>query len=414
MSVLYIFGLKVMYFLIAFASIFNSKAKFWIKGRKNLLIRLRSDIKNEDKIAWFHCASLGEFEQGRPVIEAFREKYTDYKILLTFYSPSGYETRKNYEKADYVYYLPIDTPKNAKQFLNIVNPEMVFFIKYEFWFNFLKEIHSRGIPLYLVSGIFRENQRFFKKRSGNYRKMLDFFTYFFVQNDYSKNLLNSININNVSVTGDTRFDRVMDIAKQAKDLELAEKFKSKNLTLIAGSTWKPDEEILVKYINESSNKIKLIIAPHEIHKENIIRLQSYFSDNFNVLKYSDANASNIEKADILIIDSIGLLSSLYKYGDIAYIGGGFGKGIHNTLEAATFSLPVIFGPNYLKFQEAVEQIKQGSAFSINTFLECKDILDKLIENPEKIKELGNSSANYVSANCGATSKIVNFISSHKE
>ncbi len=410
MSVIYVIGIKFMSALIAVAALFNSKARFWIQGRKKIFHRLKVDIKPSDKIAWFHCASLGEFEQGRPVIEMYKQKYPDYKILLTFYSPSGYEIRKNYKHADYIYYLPIDTPKNARRFLEIAHPEVVFFIKYEFWFFFLQEIYKRNIPLYLVSGIFRPEQRFFKSIAGSSRKMLRFFTHFFVQNEESKQLLNSINLKNVTITGDTRFDRVYEITQKVKQLDLVEKFIQQNkLTLIAGSTWKPDEEIIIEYFNKTDYALKLIIAPHEIHKENISRLENSFKESLKIQKYSEATEKNIEEADVLIVDSIGLLSSLYNYGNVAYIGGGFGKGIHNTLEAATFGLPVIFGPNYLKFQEAIDLINLGSAFSIRTFAEFKEILDNLLNAENEIKRVGEHSSEYVRQKCGATEKILNQI-----
>lgn len=410
MSVLYVIGIKFMSVLIAVAALFNSKARLWIRGRKKIFHRLKADIKPSDKIAWFHCASLGEFEQGRPVIERYKQKYPDYKILLTFYSPSGYEIRKNYKHADYIYYLPIDTPKNANKFLEIAHPEVVFFIKYEFWFYFLQEIYKRNIPLYLVSGIFRPEQRFFKSIAGSSRKMLRFFTHFFVQNDESKQLLNSINLKNVTVTGDTRFDRVYEIAQKVRHLDLVEKFIQQNkLTLIAGSTWKPDEEIIIEYFNKTDYALKLIIAPHEIHKENVSRLENSFKESLKIKKYSEATEKNIEEADVLIIDNIGLLSSLYKYGNVAYIGGGFGKGIHNTLEAATFGLPVMFGPNYLKFQEAIDLIKLGSAFSIKTFADFKDIMDNMLDAENENKRIGELSSEYVRKKCGATDKILNQI-----
>lgn len=409
MSLIYTLGIRIIYILIAIASIFNSKARFWIKGRKNLFKRLKAEINNNEKLAWFHCASLGEFEQGRPVIEKFKSRFPHYKILLTFYSPSGYEIRKNYEKADYIYYLPIDTPGNAKQFLEITNPNIVFFIKYEFWYHFLKEINQRDIKLYLVSGIFRPEQRFFKKHARKYREMLHFFTHLFVQNQESKELLNSINFNNVTIAGDTRFDRVYEITQNAKKLNLLEKFKQDKLTLIAGSTWKPDEEIIVEYVNQTQYELKLIIAPHEIHKDNINRLQNAFKQELKVLKYSEANEENIANADVLIIDSIGLLSSLYNYGNVAYIGGGFGKGIHNTLEAATFGLPILFGPNYLKFQEAIELVRMGSAFSVSNYDQLKEKLNFLFYATENISKLGKLSADYVKQNYGATQKILSSI-----
>ncbi len=406
MTIFYLLGIRVFSIIVSIASFFNPKAKLWIKGRKNIFKKLNSEIKSNDNIAWFHCASLGEFEQGRPVIEAFKEKYEGYKILLTFYSPSGYEIRKDYPQADYVYYLPIDTPRNAKRFLEIVNPKVVFFIKYEFWYYFLREIKSRKIPLYLVSGIFRKNQRFFKSIGTKSRKMLKFFTHFFVQNEESKNLLNSIDIENVTITGDTRFDRVYTITQQSKDLPSIEEFAKDNLVLIAGSTWKPDEEILIRYFNETANHVKLIIAPHEIHDENIKRIIKSISNQKSIIKESEANINNVKNADVLIMDSIGLLSSAYKYGNIAYIGGGFGRGIHNTLEAATFGLPILFGPNYKKFKEAVDLINMKGAFSISNYDELKEKLDGLLNSEENIKRSGDISSKYVISNRGATDQIL--------
>ena len=347
MTILYLVGIRIFHLLVIIVSPFNSKAKLWLKGRKRIFRSLKKGVKQDDKILWFHCASLGEFEQGRPVIELFKKEYPNHKILLTFYSPSGYEIRKNYEYADCVYYLPLDTPVNAKLFLDIVKPEAVFFVKYEFWYFFLREIGKRNIPLYLVSGIFRKNQRFFKSYGIKSKKMLRWFTHFFVQNEESKQLLNSINLKNVSVTGDTRFDRVYKIAQQSKYLPLIKKFAEKSPVIVAGSTWRPDEELIIEYFNYTKNPFKIIIAPHEIHKENILRIIDSIKSDKKVLRYSEAQEDNIENADILIIDSIGILSSVYKYGTIAYIGGGFGKGIHNILEAATFGLPIVFGPNYL-------------------------------------------------------------------
>jgi len=409
MTIFYLFGIWIFNVLVSIVSLFNPKASLWIKGRKNLFKNLEHRINPLDKIAWFHCASLGEFEQGRPVIEAFKEKYSEYKILLTFYSPSGYEVRKNYEKADYVFYLPIDTPKNAKRFLSIVNPQVVFFIKYEFWYFFLREIKNRNIPLYLVSGIFRENQLFFKKFGAKCKKMLSWFTHFFVQNEESKELLQSINIDNVTVTGDTRFDRVYAITQQSKDLPLIKKFTENSLVLVAGSTWKPDEDILLKYYNETKIPFKLIIAPHEIYNENIKRIIKTISEQKVVIRNSEATEENIKKADVIIIDSIGLLSSVYKYGNVAYIGGGFGKGIHNILEAATFGLPIIFGSNYNKFKEAVDLIKLGGSASISNYEEIRYTLDSLLENKDNISLMGKISSEFVNKNKGATTEILNFV-----
>lgn len=409
MAGFYHLGIHIYYFIILCASFFNSKARLWITGRKNLFKKIASRLNPDEKIVWFHCASLGEFEQGRPLIEAFRYKFSDYKILLTFYSPSGFEIRKNYQHADYVFYLPLDTSGNANKFLDLVNPDIVFFIKYEFWYFFLIEINRRKIPLYLVSGIFRKDQRFFKPYAKRSIKMLGCFQHFFVQNQQSKQLLKSINLNNVTVTGDTRFDRVFAIASQSKNLPLIEQFKNNTNLLVAGSTWKPDEEIIASYFKQSTNKFKLIIAPHEVHTENIKRLFKLFNSETRVLKYSNAKIGNVENADVLIIDSIGHLSSLYKYGDIAYIGGGFGKGIHNILEAATFGLPIIFGPNYQKFQEAVDLISNGGALSINNFDDFSQVSNRMLTDKDFITEKGKQAQSYVEQKRGATEKIINWV-----
>ncbi|HSH53145.1 MAG TPA: glycosyltransferase N-terminal domain-containing protein [Bacteroidales bacterium] len=409
MAGLYLLGIKLFYILVYFASLFNRKAKLWIKGRKQLFKKIASQVVPENKIAWFHCASLGEFEQGRPLIETFKKKYPDYKILITFYSPSGFEIRKNYQHADYIFYLPLDTPKNAKKFLNLVKPDIIFFIKYEFWYFFLKEIYKRKIPLYLVSGIFRKEQRFFKSINQSSRKMLGYFTHFFVQNEQSKKLLHSIDIKNVTITGDTRFDRVHTIAEQAKKLPLIETFKEKSVVFVAGSTWKPDEEIIISYYNLYPTRFKLIIAPHEVHAQNIERILKLFNSDRNVIKYSEANIENIDKADVLIIDCIGLLSSLYKYGDIAYIGGGFGKGIHNILEAATFGMPVVFGPNHEKFQEAVDLINQEGAFVVRNYNDFEQTMNLLLNNKTILQEKGKVASKFIEQKTGATQKILTSI-----
>jgi len=409
MSLVYLLGIKIFYFLVLIASLFNKKAQLWIEGRKNWKINLKSKLGENEKIVWFHCASLGEFEQGRPVIEVFKDKYPEYKILISFFSPSGYEIRKNYEKADYIIYLPLDTPGNAKYLMDIVNPQMVFFVKYEFWYFFIREIGKRKIPLYLVSGIFRENQRFFRRYGINSRKMLSYFTHFFVQNQVSKSLLNQIGLNNVSITGDTRFDRVYSIATNSKDLPLIEKFGNNNLVLVAGSTWPPDEDLLIQYMNNNKGRLKLIIAPHEIHTQHVESIERKINPDIKTLRYSEANESNVEATDILIIDAIGFLSSIYKYGHMAYIGGGFGKGIHNTLEAATFGLPVLFGPNYGKFQEAIDLVELGGAKVIDKLQTLEQILNQLLENTSKTGNIGIIAKQYVEDKRGATQGIIDHI-----
>lgn len=414
MLFLYRISLAFYYFIIIALSPFNKKAKLWLNGRKNIFKKIETAVTKNNKLAWFHCASLGEFEQGRPLIEAYRQKFPEHSIMLTFFSPSGYEIRKNYDKADFIFYLPIDSPRNAKRFLDLTKPDIVFFVKYEFWHYYINEIGKRKIPLYLVSGIFRENQRFFKWYGGTFRKMLNKFNCFFLQNRDSQDLLNSIGINNSIITGDTRFDRVFTIAQQAKTLPLIEKFKNQQKVLVLGSSWQPDEELIINYFNDTPHKLKLIVAPHEVSKENVNRISKNISNDKNIIKYSEATEKNIENADVLIIDSIGLLSSLYRYGDIAYIGGGFGKGIHNILEAATFGLPVIFGPEHQKFKEAKDLISAGGANSICNFKELKLTLDQYLSDSQRIEAAGKITLEYISKNRGATEKILEYISKYSQ
>jgi len=395
---------------IHIASLFNSKAKLWVSGRNNIFHKLKSDLLlSGSNPIWFHCASLGEFEQGRPLIEKIKKVNKDQKIILTFFSPSGYEIRKKYPEADHIYYLPLDTPSNAKRFLEIVNPKAAIFIKYEFWFNYLNELKKRNIPTYLVSGIFRKDHYFFKFYGYWFRKQLNSFTYFFLQNENSEKLLNSIGYKNCLVTGDTRFDRVSGIAKNVRSFPLISQFKQHHSLLIAGSTWPHDEKIISEwYANTAfqTQRFKIIIAPHEISEGRISSIQSNFKGK--ILKFSQANEQNINDADILIIDNIGMLSSLYQYGTIAFIGGGFGKGIHNILEAATFALPVIFGPNYHKFTEAKELIHFGGAFSISDVHEFEKTMI-LLNDEEVIRTASHISKNYVESRVGATDKIVEVI-----
>ncbi|MDX9696274.1 MAG: glycosyltransferase N-terminal domain-containing protein [Bacteroidales bacterium] len=412
MVFIYRIGLVFYSIVVSIFSLFNEKAKLWLVGRKKIFARIESSLVKKEKLAWFHCASLGEFEQGRPLIEAYKSNYPNHTILLTFFSPSGYEIRKNYDKADYIFYLPLDSPKNAKRFLNITKPDIVFFIKYEFWHFYIDEIGKRKIPLFLVSGIFRKDQRFFKWYGSSFRKMLKNFTCFFLQNESSQSLLKNIGFNNSIITGDTRFDRVFTIAQTTKDLPLIEKFKEQHPVLILGSSWQPDEELVLRYINETNHRLKLIIAPHEVSPENINRIFKGLTPDKTIIKYSEANDATISNTDVLLIDSIGLLSSLYKYGNIAYIGGGFGKGIHNILEAATFGLPVIFGPNHEKFKEATDLLLLGGAKSVSNYLELKVLLDDNFSNPQQMQSNGRISSDYILKNKGATKKISEYISNY--
>ncbi len=407
MRFLYNLSIYLYIFYIRVGSLFNAKAKLMLLGRKNIFQDLESQISNlkSQNLVWFHCASLGEFEQGRPLMEKLKLKYPDVKILLTFFSPSGYEIRKNYAGADYIFYLPMDTPSNAKKFVEIVSPQKVFFVKYEFWFNYLFELKSKNIPTYLVSGIFREKHYFFKGTGGWFRKQLKSFTHFFLQDEKSMELLNSIGYTNSTLVGDTRFDRVFEVAKNVKQINLLEQFVEEKKVLILGSSWMEDEKIVQSSKFES---LKLIIAPHEIDEKHLCSIEEVFkinSQQSTILRYSKATPTNVRDAQVLIIDNIGMLSSIYQYGSIAFIGGGFGKGIHNILEAATFGLPVIFGPNYEKFAEAKELIKLGGAFSISKQDEFEKTM-LLLSDEQVLKTASQISRMYVQGRVGATEKIL--------
>lgn len=404
MTFLYQVGIFLYSVFIRFSSLFNDKARFFVHGRKNWKQNLSRKIVPGAKYIWFHCASLGEFEQGRPVIEELKQQFPEYKIVLTFFSPSGYEIRKNYPLADVVTYLPLDTKRNAAAFLDIVNPEKVFFVKYEFWYFYISELKSRNIPLYIISAIFRENQQFFKETPVGkwYRKMLFKVDHFFIQNEKSGELLKTTGISNFTVSGDTRFDRVAAIANSTKEIPLVEKFKGNSLLIIAGSTWKPDEELLAGFINQSS--LKFIIAAHEVSEGNMNRIQQLLKKP--TILFSKATETEIDRYQVLIIDSVGLLSSLYRHGNIAYIGGGFGVGIHNILEAATFGLPVIFGPNYKKFKEAVDLTSGGGAISVSNFEELSQALNSLINDEHLREKASEICRNYVAKNVGSTNIII--------
>lgn len=401
-------------FIVALISPFHRKARLmrWGQWKTNRI--LREKIDRNAKYIWFHASSLGEFEQGRPMMEKIKQEHPDYKILLTFFSPSGYEVRKNYNGADVICYLPFDTPFRVKKFLRLANPVMAVFIKYEFWGNYLHELKKRGIPVYIISAIFRPDQLFFQWFGVPYRKMLYNFTHLFVQDERSKELLAEFNIRNVTVCGDTRFDRVLDICRQARELPNVERFvkneKGEQVqTLIAGSSWPQDEDIFIPYFNKHP-ELKLIIAPHEIHQEHLTYIESLLKRPS--VRLSEVLQDNhlLEGKDCLIVDSFGMLSSIYRYGTIAYIGGGFGAGIHNTLEAAVYGIPVLFGPRYQKFKEARDLIKVGGGFSISSKEEFTDKMDELLTNQQTLATAGKSAGNFVSGNAGATEQILKEVS----
>ena len=394
----------------------NPKARLWVDGRRDWQSRLTASLgDNQAPIAWFHAASLGEFEQGRPVIDAFRQRYPAYKILLTFFSPSGYEVRKNYTGADYICYLPADTPDNARQFVGLVKPAIAFFIKYEFWANYLRELKVAQVPVLSFSAIFRSNQLFFKPYGGFYRHVLRYFDHILVQNKDSVALLQGIGIKEVTLAGDTRFDRVLQVAEQKKDIPVAATFKhgaeGKPLPLlVVGSAWQADMDVLIPMLNRFDKPLNVIIAPHEIHQEEIERWRKQLTKP--LVRYSEAhllNQSILQSANILLIDNIGMLSSLYQYGEFAYIGGAFGKGLHNILEAATFGMPLFFGPNHLKFQEAIELIQEGGAFTVTDTTSFEVVFSRLYNNEAARAKASAISQQYVRRNIGATGKVMKIV-----
>lgn len=410
----------VIYFVlwgIAIASLFNEKVRKMWRGEREAFKILKQKVDPNAKYIWFHAASLGEFEQGRPLMERIRKDYPQYKILLTFYSPSGYEVRKNYEGADIICYMPVDTRLNAIRFLRLVRPVMAFFIKYEFWSNFLHILKYRNIPTYSVSSIFREDQVFFKWYGRNYAGVLKCFTRFFVQNEESKRLLEGIGITAVDVVGDTRFDRVLQIKEAAKQLPICEAFRTGVASsqsadvphhdfkvFVAGSSWPPDENIFIPFFNEHKDW-RLLIAPHVIAEEHLKLILSLIKGK-KVVRYTQTTPEEAADADVLIIDCFGLLSSMYNYGDVAYIGGGFGVGIHNTLEAAVWNMPVIFGPNNKKFQEAQGLLKSGGGFEINTYEEFSGLMGSLMNDETFLKQAGDKAGAFVAHLAGATDKVL--------
>lgn len=410
----------VIYFVlwgIAIASLFNEKVRKMWRGEREAFKILKQKVDPNAKYIWFHAASLGEFEQGRPLMERIRKDYPRYKILLTFYSPSGYEVRKNYEGADIICYMPVDTRLNAIRFLRLVRPVMAFFIKYEFWSNFLHILKHRNIPTYSVSSIFREDQVFFKWYGRSYAGVLKCFTRFFVQNEESKRLLEGIGITAVDVVGDTRFDRVLQIKEAAKQLPICEAFRTGVASsqsadvphhdfkvFVAGSSWPPDENIFIPFFNEHKDW-RLLIAPHVIAEEHLKLILSLIKGK-KVVRYTQTTPEEAAEADVLIIDCFGLLSSMYNYGDVAYIGGGFGVGIHNTLEAAVWNMPVIFGPNNKKFQEAQGLLKSGGGFEINTYEDFSGLMSSLMNDEAFLKQAGDKAGAFVAHLAGATDKVL--------
>ena len=391
---------------VKLAALFSDKPAKMVKGYREVFDLLQRKIDRNAQYIWFHAASLGEFEQGRPLIERIRKEYPQYKILQTFFSPSGYEVRKNYDGADIVCYLPIDTPGNVKKFVDLVNPCMVFFVKYEFWQNYLNTLYKRGIPVYSVSSIFRPGQIFFRWYGKSYQRVLKTFAHLFVQNEESKTLLAGIGVNHTTVVGDTRFDRVLDICAAAKQLPLVQKFKGDALTFVAGSSWGPDEDIFIPYFN-AHPEMKLIIAPHVVSDGHLKEIESKLQRS--CIRYTQATEENVEQADCLIIDCYGLLSSIYRYGEISYIGGGFGVGIHNVLEAAVYGIPVIFGPNNKKFREAQHLLANKGGFEIQGSENFEQLMNKFLNDEAYLKQSGKAAGDYVKGNAGAMELIMNHV-----
>lgn len=387
---------------------FSPKLKLFVSGRKSVFSTLESEIQTNDKTIWFHAASLGEYEQGLPVMEAVKQYYPNHKIVLTFFSPSGFEVRKNNSIADVTVYLPLDTLSNAKQFVQLVHPEKVFFIKYEYWPNYLNELKKQEIKTYLISGILREKQAFFKWYGGFYRNALKTFDYFFVQNEGSKTLLKSIGFTNVKVSGDTRFDRVVAILDRDNSLDFIEQFTNTTTTIVIGSSWPKDEELLVNYINNSSDSVKFIIAPHNIKSDQLVQLKS--SIHKKTILFSEKEHVDVSNFGVFIIDTVGILTKIYSYADIAYVGGGFGNpGVHNILEPATFGIPVVIGPNYDHFSEATALVNLGGCMSIQNQTQLNEAFDLLLQNEDERLEKGHICSTFVQMNKGATQTVMSHI-----
>jgi len=406
MELLYNTGIFVFKVLVLLASPFNTKAKLLARGRRGWEKKIADKIKAGDRTIWIHCASLGEFEQGRTIIESVKNEDPGMKVILTFFSPSGYEIRKNYPQADCIIYLPEDTPGNASKFIELVNPVYAVIVKYEFWHNYISALYKKGIPLYLVSGIFRPGQHFFKWYGSFFRHMLEKFDRLFVQDERSLELLKSLGLDNVTLAGDTRFDRVVQIAGTARDIPQLKQFRNGEKLFLAGSSWDQDEVIITQYINKYPDRMKWVFAPHEIHESNIERLEKLIK--VKAVRFSKYNESSAD-ARVLIIDNIGMLSSAYSYAYIAAIGGGFGKGIHNILEPACWGIPVLFGPRHEKFKEAVDMINEKGAISFDSFTVFSEALDKWLTDEPFYLKSAKSAGDYITKNTGATAKILSEI-----
>ena len=387
-------------------SLFNPKIKLFVQGRKSVFKKLEQSVSSTDRVIWVHCASLGEFEQGLPIIERLKNDYQQHKIVVTFFSPSGYEVKKNSGVADVITYLPLDTKSNVKRFLNLVHPELVIFVKYEFWLNYLAELKNREIKTILVSGIFRPSQSFFKWHGQWMRQYLKAFDHFFVQNKQSKHLLESIGLRNTTIAGDTRYDRVSEILTRDNTLDFIGAFKQDRLTIVYGSSWEDDETIYIDFLNQTNN-VKHIIAPHNIHAHKIEQLEQKITKK--VVKYSTMEEKNLEEFDVFIIDTIGLLTKIYSYADIAYVGGAFKTGLHNILEPAVFGIPIVIGPKYNKFQEAVDLVARKGAYSINNQAAYQEIMQNLVSDASFRTTTGNINTNSVTENAGAINSIMHYI-----
>lgn len=408
---LYNFGIYLYAFVVWIISPFHKKAKKMILGQRQTYAKLKEKIDPSAHYIWFHAASLGEFEQGRPIIEQVKERHPEYKILLTFFSPSGYEVRKDYPLADIVCYLPFDKKRKVKKFIKLANPKMAIFIKYEFWYNYINQLHKNNISTYIVSAVFRPSQVFFRWYGKPFRKMLRMYKCICVQDKDSSNLLEKIHVTNVKICGDSRFDRVVDIQKQAKDLDLVDRFAQKAISegekiLIAGSSWPKDEDVFIPYFNQTVD-LKMIIAPHEIDEAHLKYIETNLQRPY--IRYSQAAWEDMAKYDCLIIDSFGLLSSIYRYGQIAYVGGGFGVGIHNILEAAVYSIPVIFGPNFKKFREAQQLIENGGAYSIADYQSFRGLMDEFLQYDETLTATGKHAGQYVRSNTGVVDHVISVL-----